>query len=189
MLGEDHVVECRLLNVEKPGALRDLTDNARPSLPMRGVAMKRKNPTVHDRVAAKPFCRAPAESLAIAFPAQRPAEKLGPLIVALIGAIDLGRNRDLIPPGRRDVELHSAPVLQPRIRVDPQISLVTGKMASQKGSRELCLARLGSVLAARKVDVPIGANQVANPLGQPNPLLRHEPEIEDTDRRVAAMRE
>src|SRR5208282_6364744 len=62
-------------------------------------------------------------------------------------------------------------------------------MAPQERSRELCLARLGGMLAMRKINVPIGANQMGNLFGQPFPLLRQEPEIENPDRRISALRQ
>src|SRR5271166_1273205 len=40
---------------------------------------------------------------------------------------------------------------------------------------------------ARKVNVPVRANQVGNPFAQPVSLLRRKPEIEDTNRHVAAV--
>src|SRR5580704_6614938 len=97
--------------------------------------MERKNPTIDDWIAAKPISDAPAERLAIAFPTERPTKEFGSLVVTLIGAIDLGSDRELVGPRRCEVELDDAPVLDPRIRVDPQISLVAGEMAAQERSR------------------------------------------------------
>ena len=57
---------------------------------MRGIVMERKDPAIDDWVATEPVRHAPAERLAIAFPGKGPAEKLGPLVMALIGTIDLG---------------------------------------------------------------------------------------------------
>ena len=88
VLGKDHVVKCGLIDV-KEGALRDLLDDPRPGVPMRGVVMQRKNPAIDHGVAAEAVSHAPAERLAIAFPAERPAKDFGPLVVALISAIDL----------------------------------------------------------------------------------------------------
>src|SRR5215469_6992497 len=67
---KDYIVERGLFDIEKPGALGDLRDHARPGIPMRSVVMERENAAIEDRIAAEPVRHAPPKGLAIAFPAE-----------------------------------------------------------------------------------------------------------------------
>src|SRR6266478_5429158 len=61
-------------------------------------------------------------------------------------------------------------------------------MAAQERSRKLSLTRFRCALAVRKVEVPSGLDQMADPWHQPFSVLRSEPEIEDPDRYVSMLR-
>ena len=151
---------------------------------MRGVAMQREDAAINHRIAAEPVGDAPAERLTVILPRQGPAEQLWPLVVALVGAIDFRGDGELVRPGSGEVQLDRTPILQPGIGVDPQIGLIAGEVARQKRPRELRLAHLRGAVAVREIDVPAGVNQMRDPLGEPFPLFRLEPDIENPDCRI-----
>ena len=153
---------------------------------MRRVVVQRENAAIDHRVAAEPVGDAPSESLAVILPGQGPAEQLRPLVVALVGAVDLGGDGQLVASGGGDIELDRPPVLQPGVRIDPQIHLVAGEMAPQERAGELGLAGFRGALAVRESRDPSRANEVPDPGRQPLALIVREPEIEDADRHVVA---
>src|SRR2546430_1810349 len=106
---------------------------------MRRVAMQRKYPAIDHRVATQTIGGTPAKSLAIILPRQCPAKGLWPLVVAFVGAVYLGGDRELVVPGGRDIEVDHAPILNPGICVDPHIHLVSRKVPPQKRTRHLRL--------------------------------------------------
>src|SRR5271154_6766211 len=93
MLGKDRVVECGLLNKEKTRPLRDLRHDPRPHLPVRGVAAQSKNAAIDHWIAAGAIGGAPAERFTVVLPRQSQAEEFRPLVVALIGTVDLRGDR------------------------------------------------------------------------------------------------
>src|SRR6266446_4837606 len=138
---------------------------------MRGVVMQRKHPAIDHRVAAQTIGGTPAESFAIILPSQCPAERLWPLVMAFVGAVDLRGDRELVVPSGRHVEVDDAPILQPGICVDPKIHLVSWKVTPEKWPRHLRLQRLGGSLATGKVEVPIRPDDVSDPGAQPVAML------------------
>src|SRR5271169_2407227 len=141
MLGKYCVVECSLLNKEKPRPLRNLRHDPRPYLPVRGVAAQGKNAAIDHWIAAETVGGTPAECLPVVLPRQSPAEQFRSLVVALIGTVDLRGDRQLAGPRGAGIQLDPPPVLQPGICVDPEVSLVAREVARQEGPRELRLER------------------------------------------------
>src|SRR5438477_5945631 len=111
VLGKDHVIERRLLDKKELCPLQHLREDTRPSVPMRRVAMQCEYPAVDHRIAPQTIGGAPAESLPIILPRQCPAERLRPLIVSLVGAIDLGSDRQPVATCCAHVKIDHPPVL------------------------------------------------------------------------------
>src|SRR3954470_22213159 len=145
---------------------------------MRCVAMQCEYSAVDHWVAPKPICGAPAERFAIILPRQGPAERLRPLVMALVGAVDLGRDRQLVVARCADIKIDYPPILKPGVRIDPQIGLITRKVAPQKGARHLRLERVWGVHAAGKIEIPSRPHDVVDPRGQPVALFPVEPKVE-----------
>src|SRR5262249_52524765 len=144
----------------KTGALQHLGDQPGPRLPMRRLAMQRKDPAIYHRVAAEPVGGAPAERLAIVLPGQRTAKEFRTFVVPLVGTIDLGDDREPIPARGGAIELDRTPILQPGIGVDPQIRLMPREMPRQKRARDLRFERFRGAVTAGKFDVPFWANKL-----------------------------
>ena len=170
MLGENRVIERDLLDIEKPGALQHTGHDARPGLPVRRVPVQREDAAIDHRVAAEPVRDAPAERLAITFPRQGPAEQFRTLVMALIGTVDLGNDRQPVPAGRG------------------AIHLVTGKMPRQERPRHLRLQRFRCALAVGEIDIPGRADNLRGALGEPVSLSLGKAEIENADRDLAVER-
>src|SRR4051794_2174794 len=99
MLGENRVIERRLLGIEEPGALQYLLDQPGPDRPGGRPPLPGEDTKIPHRVAAEPVGGTPAERLAVVLPDQGPAEQLRALVVALIGAVDLRHDRQPVPAG------------------------------------------------------------------------------------------
>ena len=125
--------------------------------------MQREDPAIDHRIAAEAIGDPPAEGLAIVFPRQVPAEGLGPLVMSFIGAVDLGGDRQLVPPGGRHVKIDRPPVLQPSIRIDPKIHLIAREMTRQKRPRHLRLQGLRCPLAIGEIEIPARPHNMVDP--------------------------
>src|SRR6516162_4795865 len=154
---------------------------------MRGVAMQRKDAAIDHRIATQAIGGAPTESLAIILPGQCPTKWFWPLVMALVGAVDLRSNRELLAPSSRHIEVDHPPFLDPSNRIDPKIHFVSGKVTPQKWTRHLRLEYLRCLPATRKVEVPIRMFNVVDTRRQPVVMLPVEPEVEDPDRRVLSI--
>ncbi len=108
--------------------------------------------------------------------------------MALIGAVDLGDDRQPAATRRGPIQLDHTPVLQPGVCIDPEVHLVSGKMPRQKRPRYLGLERSRRAVAAGKIDVPFRMDKVIHLLDKPGALLRQQAEIENSDRRIGALR-
>src|SRR6516164_5148442 len=184
MLREDRVVERYLLGKEKLCPLQHPRQEPRPDIPVRGVPMQCEHAAINHRVAAQAIGGTPTKGFAIILPRQCPAKRLRPFVVALVSAIDLRSDRELVTPRSRNIKIDHPPILNPSIGIDPQIHLVSWKMTPQKRPRHLCLERLGHPRAIGKFEVPIWTHDMAHPRRQPVAMFSIEPEIENPDRRV-----
>src|SRR5215831_16623536 len=124
MLGEDYVVERRLLDKKELRPLQYPRQDARPGVPMRRVVMQCEYSAIDHRIAAQTVGRSPAKRFAVILPRQAPAEWLWPLVMAFIGAVDLGCDRQLVGARSAHIKIDCPGILQPGIRIDPQVSLV-----------------------------------------------------------------
>src|SRR4051812_48672052 len=167
MLGENRVIERGLLGIEEPCALQYPVDEAGPNLPMRRLAVQREDAAIDHRVAPEPVRGAPAERLAVILPGQIPAEQLRALVVALIGAVYLRDDRQPVTSSRGAIKLDRAPILQPGVRVDPEVRLVAREVPRQKRPRHLRLECFRRAVAAREIDVPFRANKMRDAGGKP----------------------
>src|SRR5205823_10786037 len=129
VLGKNYIIERRLLDKKELCPLQHLRENTRPSVPMRRVAMQCEYSAVDHRIAPQTIGGAPAESLPIILPRQCPAERLRPLIVALVGAIDLGSDRQPVATCCAHVKIDHPPVLKPGIGIYPEIDLIPRKIS------------------------------------------------------------
>ena len=155
--GEDHVIERGLRRRRELRALQYLGQHPAPSLPMRRLGVQCEDAAIDHRVAAEPVGDPPAEGGAVALPGQGPAERFRPLVVALIGAVDLRGDRQPVAPGRGAIQLDDPPVLQPGVGVEPEIHPVSREILRQKGPGELGLQHIRRALAAGEGDVPVRA--------------------------------
>src|SRR5204862_6900234 len=87
-------------------------------------------------------------------PALSPAEQFRTLVMALISTVDLGHDRQPVPAGRGAIQLDGAPLLQPGIRIEPEIHLVTGKLPRQERPCHLRLQRFRCALSVGEIDIP-----------------------------------
>ena len=108
--------------------------------------------------------------------------------MALIGTVDLGNDRQPVPAGRGAIQLDGAPLLQPGIRIEPEIHLVTGKMPRQERPRHLRLQRFRCALPVGEIDIPGRADNLRGALGEPVSLSLGKAEIENADRDLAVER-
>ena len=74
--------------------------------------------------------------------------------MAFVGAVDLGRDRQLVPPGGGAIQLDRPPILQPGVGVDPEIHLVAREMTRQKRPRHLRLQGLRARGRGRETRYP-----------------------------------
>src|SRR5215469_14354465 len=114
--------------------------------------VKRKHSAIEHGVASQTVGDPPAKRFAVILPRQGPAEWLRALVMALVGPVDFWGDRELVTRGCVDVKVDDACVLQPRVCIDPQIALVSRKMAAQKRPSYLRLESLGHLRAPRKVE-------------------------------------
>src|SRR5262249_12035400 len=156
------------------GASQDLADEPLPGFPVRRVAVERKDPAIDHRVAAEPVRRPPTKRAAVVFPRQRQAEEFWPLVMALVGAVDLRGDRQTGRPGRGAVQVDDAQIRDQSVGVEPQIYRVAGEMTRQKRARDLRLECLGSALVTGEIDIPARLCDASGALGQPAALVRGE---------------
>ena len=109
--------------------------------------------------------------------------------MTFVSAVDLGSDGELVAASCVHIKIDCPSVLKPGIRIDPQVSLVPGKVPSQKWARHLRLERLRRLRPAGKFEVPSRPHDVFDSRVQPVTLFLVEPEVEDPERDVPALRQ
>src|SRR6516165_6675939 len=113
MFGKDRVVERYLLGKEELRSLQHSRQEPRPGIPVRGIVVQCEHAAIDHWVSAQAVGGAPAEGFTIILPRQCPAKRLWAFVVALVSAIDLRSNRELVTPRSRDIKIDRPPNLDP----------------------------------------------------------------------------
>ena len=106
------------------------------------------------------------------------AVSMGVPVIANEGSIDLGRDSHHSLARAGDVKLESSPVLHPRIGVDVDIYLITGKVFPDVGAGEYALERDGKSARLVEVELPLRLSDVDFLVLHPLELLGRHAEIE-----------